>query len=69
VRAAARESAAAMLNDDGVPEPDLLSEPTSVTVWCPECSEHVVITDAHAFLLGLHQRVCGELAAVNGEPD
>ena len=51
------------------PEPTVLPEPTKVTVFCPECNEHVVITDAHAFLLGLHQRVCGELAAVNGEPD
>ena len=53
------------------PEParELLPEPTKVTVWCPECQDHVVIQDAHVFFLGLHQRVCGELAAVNGEPD
>ena len=51
------------------PEPEFLAEPTKITVFCPECNEVVVITDAHAFLLGLHQRVCGELAAVNGEPD
>jgi hypothetical protein len=44
-----------------------LPEATRVTVFCPECSEIVVVVDAHAFVLGLHQRVCGELAAVNGE--
>ena len=48
---------------------ELLPEPTTVTVFCPECQEHVVVRDVHALLLGLHQRVCGELAAVNGEPD
>jgi hypothetical protein len=53
------------------PEPDrtLLPEPTSVTILCPECSEIISVKDIHALLLGLHQRVCGELAAVNGEPD
>jgi hypothetical protein len=47
----------------------VLPEPAKATVYCPECQEAVVILDVHAFLLGLHQRVCGELAAVNGEPD
>jgi len=53
------------------PEPDrtLLPEPTSVTILCPECAEIISVKDIHALLLGLHQRVCGELAAVNGEPD
>lgn len=55
------------MSDEG--DRELLPEPTTVTVFCPECTEHVVIVDVHAFLLGLHQRVCGELAAVNGEPD
>lgn len=50
-------------------EPATLPEPKKVTVFCPECNEVVAIVDVHAFLLGLHQRVCGELAAVNGEPE
>lgn len=41
-------------------------EVPSVTVICPECTEVVKVEDIHAFLLGLHQRVCGELAALNG---
>jgi hypothetical protein len=50
-------------------EPDLMPEPTSVTILCPECSEIVSVKDIHALLLGLHQRVCVELTAVNGAPD
>lgn len=41
-------------------------EQTRVTVWCPECQEAVLIHDAHAFVLGIHQRVCSELERVNG---
>jgi hypothetical protein len=48
------------------PEPTVLPEPAKVTIMCPECSEVIVVADVHAFLLGLHERVCGELAAVNG---
>ena len=66
MHAAAGQLTAAMLNE---PETPVLPEPTKVTVFCPECQVHVVVEDVHAFLLGLHQRVCGELAAVNGEPD
>lgn len=47
-------------------EPEVIPEPAKVTVLCPECGEVVVIEDVHAFVLGLHQRVCGELTAVNG---
>jgi hypothetical protein len=50
------------------PEPRVLPEPGKVTVLCPECREAVVIEDVHAFLLGLHQRVCAELVEVNGAP-
>ena len=49
------------------PEPALPPEPTRVTVWCPECEAHIVVADVHAFLLGLHQRVCLELLHVNGD--
>lgn len=56
--------------EEGIPrESALLPEPTKATVFCPECEEAVVVQDVHAFLLGLHQRVCGELAAVNGETE
>jgi hypothetical protein len=41
-------------------------EPRGVTVWCSECGEAVVIRDVHAYVLGLHQRVCHELERVNG---
>jgi hypothetical protein len=51
------------------PAAPVVPEPTKVTVYCPECQEAVVILDVHAFLLGLHQRVCVELTAVNGAPD
>jgi len=67
VLAATGQSAAAMLTPE--PEAPVLPEPTKVTIFCPECNEVVAIVDVHAFILGLHQRVCGELAAVNGEPD
>lgn len=49
------------------PEPTLMPEVTRVTVWCPECQNAHVVEDVHAFLLSLHQRVCVELAAFNGE--
>jgi hypothetical protein len=55
------------VSDEPEPARVLLPEPTSVTVFCPECQEHVAVRDVHALLLGLHQRVCGELAAINGE--
>ena len=48
-------------------ETELLREPTRATAWCPECETHVVVVDVHAFLLGLHQRVCLELLHVNGD--
>jgi len=67
VHPATDDDATAMLTPE--PEPALMPEPTSVTVLCPECSEIVSVKDIHALLLGLHQRICGELAAVNGEPD
>lgn len=41
-------------------------EVASTTVVCPECGEAVKLNDVHAFVLGLHQRVCGELAQLNG---
>jgi hypothetical protein len=47
----------------------ILPEPTKVTVFCPECNQAIVVVDVHAFLLGLHQRVCVDLAAINGESD
>jgi hypothetical protein len=52
-----------MNDDEQVPDP----EPTRATVWCPECQEPVVVKDVHAFLLGVHQRVCAELTPLNGE--
>lgn len=67
MRAATGQSTAAMLTPE--PEAPVLPEPTKVTVFCPECNEPIIITDVHAFLLGLHQRVCVELTAVNGAPD
>lgn len=42
-----------------------MNEP--IEIICPECGERIAIADVHAFLLGLHQRVCRELVAVNGE--
>ena len=42
-------------------------EAGKVTVVCPECADIVRVNDIHAFLLGLHQRACGELLGVNGE--
>jgi hypothetical protein len=38
-----------------------------IELICPECGEPIRIADIHAFLLGLHQRVCRDLVAVNGE--
>jgi hypothetical protein len=52
-------------DDDG---PALMRDVPQTLVWCPECHNHIVIEDMHAFLLGLHQRVCVELMHVNGEP-
>ena len=49
-----------------VPEPEVIPEISSVTVVCPECSELVKVRDVHAFLMGLHERVCSELELVNG---
>ena len=53
----------------GLDDPTLVAalpaEPT-ITVWCSECQEAVVIRDPHAFVLGMHQRVCRELERLNG---
>jgi hypothetical protein len=67
VHAATDELATVMLTPE--PEAPVLPEPTKVTIFCPECNEVVAIVDVHAFILGLHQRVCVELTAVNGAPD
>jgi hypothetical protein len=47
-------------------EPIYLEETKRVTIVCPECHEIVKVQDIHAFLLSIHQRVCGELELVNG---
>lgn len=56
--------------DRAEPRADLRPvEVASVTIACPECGDLVKVNDIHAFLLGLHQRVCSELAQVNGSSE
>lgn len=50
------------------PEPEVLPEPKSVTVVCPECSELIRLRDVHTYVLSNHLAVCTAIESLNRNP-
>jgi hypothetical protein len=46
-----------------------MDNPEPIEVICPECGELIRVSDPRAFLLGLHERVCADLASLNVTPE
>lgn len=43
-----------------------MDNPEPIEIICPECGDRIHVSDIHIFLLGLHERVCQGLDALNG---
>ena len=50
-------------------EPEVIPEPKSVTVVCPECNEFHKINDIHAYVLAQHLSVCREMSFLYGDSE